>query len=1074
MISLSIDGRAIGAQAGQSILSVAGEHNIGIPTLCYHPALEPYGACRLCVVEVSLGGRNRIVTSCNYEVREALEVQTNSERVRRSRALTVELLLSRCPTVEILKKLAAEYGVAQPRFSTQDQEEKCILCGLCVRICKEKAGVGAVDFVGRGTDMRVAAPYQRRSEVCLTCGACAYVCPTGAVKLEEISEHEPIPQPSEFDMGVRSRSSIYIPYPQALPNVPVIDRENCLHFLNGGCKTCESFCPAGAIDYDQEDEIVEIDAGAVILSPGYCLFDAGQKLETGFAWYPNVISSLQFERLLSASGPYAGEILRPSDLKTPHRIAFVQCVGSRDADRNYCSSVCCMYATKEAIIAKEHEQDLDIHIFYMDIRAFGKGFDLYYERAKELGVVYTRCRPSSVEAVDSTGNLKIGYLNEQGAYASEDFDLVVLSSGIRPPREVQELAGRFGVQIDSQGFAVTSRFRPVESSAPGVYVCGPFSEPKDIPETVMEASGAAAKAMALLAEQRGTLVVEKQWPPEKKVAGQLPRIGVFICHCGRNIAGVVNVSEVSSYAESLPNVVLAQDNLYTCSIDTQSGIKKAIDEHDLNRVVVASCTPRTHEPLFRETVREAGLNPYLFEMANIRDQCSWVHMGDPLRATEKAKDLVRMAVAKARLLEPLHSQSIPVLDSALVIGGGLAGMTAAVNLAEQGFAVHLVERQQQLGGNMRFLRTLLGGEDPQEQLRKTIERVNELANITVWTDAAVDSVSGFVGNFTSTIQQNGTRAEVEHGAVILATGAEELVPEEYGYGTDPRIVTDRELEQMLADGNWAADRVVMVQCVGSREGQRMYCSRVCCSHSIKNALTIKEKYPKTDVVILYREVRTYGFRERYYTLAREKGVRFVRYTVENKPSVSLENGRIRVDAEDQILGKPLQIDCDLLALAPAIVPQKDAEHIAQMLKVPLTRERFFLEAHLKLRPVDFSVDGVFLAGLAHAPKSVEETIAQAQATASRAATIISKKEYTPEAIISSADEDVCAGCGICAAVCYYDAPQIVTHRGRRVSRFNQALCKGCGACAAACPSGAVQQLGFRPKQITDMISAVLE
>ncbi len=1073
MIEITVDGRRIHTEEGRSVLEAAGEHGIEIPTLCHHPALEPYGACRLCVVEAGSAGRARIVTSCNYPARQDLEVRTDSERVLRSRRMTLELLLARCPSVERLQELATRYGVGEPRFEARDAEERCVLCGLCVRICREKMGIGAVDFVGRGTGMRVAPAFDRKSAVCLTCGACATVCPTGAVKLEEVSPNQPIPLESEFDVGMRARSTIYIPYPQALPNVPVIDRENCVHFLTGGCKTCQSFCPAGAIDYDQEDQVVEIEAGAAILAPGYCLFDPGQKLETGYAWYPNVITSLQFERLLSASGPHAGKILRPSDLKTPHRIAFVQCVGSRDAERDYCSSVCCMYATKEAIIAKEHESGLDCHVFYMDIRAFGKGFELYYERARELGVTYTRCRPSSIEQ-EPSGDLKVGYLDEAGRHLTEVFDLVVLSSGMQPAREVRELAGKFGVALDGQGFAVTSRLGPVESSAPGVYVCGPFSEPKDIPETVMEASGAAAQAMALLARGRGTLVAERQRPPEKDVSGQAPRIGVFICHCGRNIAGVVDVAGVRSFAETLPGVVCAQDNLYTCSIDTQNGIKKAILEHDLNRVVVASCTPRTHEPLFRETVRDAGLNPYLFEMANIRDQCSWVHMADPAGATEKAKDLVRAAAAKAALLEPLYSRPIPVSSAALIVGGGLAGMTAAVNLAEQGFRVHLVEREPELGGNMRRLRTLLGGEDPRERLQRIISRIAELANVTVWTGATVGPVTGFLGNFTSTIVQDGSASEVEHGVIVLATGAQELPPREYGYGADPRILTQLRLEEMLAEGAFEAERVVMIQCVGSREGERMYCSRVCCSQAVKNALLIKDRHPRTDVVVLYREMRTYGFRERYYTLARQRGVRFIRYTLEAKPQVTVEEQRLRVVVRDPVLEKTLQIDCDLIALAPALVPRDDAEEVARMLKVPLTRERFFLEAHLKLRPVDFSVDGVFVAGMAHAPKSVEETIAQAQAAASRAATIISKDRYTPEAIVSRVDPEVCAGCGLCVAICSYDAARLSIHRGRRVAEFNQALCKGCGACAATCPSGAVQQLGFRPAQILEMVGAALE
>ncbi|MHC4914746.1 MAG: FAD-dependent oxidoreductase, partial [Planctomycetota bacterium] len=1028
MINFTLNGMQVQAEEGQTILDVAGQHKIEIPTLCHHQALEAYGACRLCVVEIKYGKRTRVVTACNYEVWEGIEVQTDSERVRKSRRMTLELLLSRCPEVELLQKLAAEYNVAQPRFPKR--RDDCILCGLCVRICKERMGVGAADMVGRGAEMQVDTPYSRGSEVCLTCGACASVCPTGSVRLDSVYAKEPVPQLSEFDMGLRSRPSIYIPFPQAVPNTPVIDRDNCVHFLTGACKTCENFCPAGAIDYEQEDEVVEVEAGAAILAPGYCQFDAGQKLELGYSWYPNVITSLQFERLLSASGPFGGHIVRPSDHKEPQKVAFIQCVGSRDKDRDYCSSVCCMYATKQSIIAMEHQPGLSCEVFYMDMRAFGKGFEHYYERAKELGVTYTRCRPSSVEQDEKTGDLRIGYVDDEGRYGTKDFDLVVLSTGLCPPEAVRELAQRFGVEIGPNGFAVTNRLDPVQTSRPGVFVCGPFSEPKDIPETVMEASSASAKAMALLASERGKLVREREWPPERDVRGQPPRIGVFVCHCGRNIGGVVDVPAVRDYAKTLPDVVYSTDSLYTCSIDTQEAIKAAIEEHNLNRVVVASCTPRTHEPLFRDTIREAGLNPYLFEMANIRDQCSWVHQAQPAEATEKSKDLVRSAVAKARKLEPLQTVSVPIKSGALVVGGGLAGMAAAQNLADQGFEVNLVEREEKLGGHFARARFLLEGGDPAEELAERTRKVQDHPKIKVWTGAEVEKIDGFMGNFVTTIAKNGSRTEVEHGAVVVATGAAELVPQEYLYGEDERVLTQRQLEEKLAAGEFEAERVVMIQCVGSREGDRMYCSRVCCSHAIKNALKIKEVSPDTDVMILYRELRTYGFREKYYTEARQKGVRFVRYDVEKKPAVSKGDERLRVEVSDPVLGRDLVIDCDVLALAPAIVAREDSERIAQMLKVPLTNERFFLEAHMKLRPVDFSVDGVYVAGLCHGPKDVSEAVSQAEAAASRAATVISKKEYQPEALVSTVDEETCAACGICVAACSYDAPQIITLRGR--------------------------------------------
>ena len=854
------------------------------------------------------------------------------------------------------------------------------------------------------------------------------------------------------------------------------EASRCLHCtVCSECLQCVDACKANAIDHEMEDSTISLDVGAVVLAPGFTLYDPDHRIELGSAWLQDVVTSLQFERILSASGPYEGQVVRPSDREHAERIAFVQCVGSREDDHDYCSSVCCMYAIKEAIIAMEHQPGLECTIFFMDIRAFGKGFDAYYERAKELGVRFVRCRPSSVELVDATGELRVGFIDEQGHASHEDFDLVVLSAGLRPNDGVRPFGERLGIDINQHGFASTCVFSPIESSRQGVFVCGAFSEPKDIPESVTDASGAAAQAMSLLAESRHSLVTQKEYPVERDVSGQRPRIGVFVCHCGRNIGGVVDVPATVEFAMTLPGVVYAEHNLYTCSSDTQETMKELIEEHQLNRVIVASCTPRTHEPLFRDTIREAGLNPYLFEMANIRDQCSWVHMHEPETATAKAKELVRMAVAKARLIEPLHITPVPVTAAALVIGGGIAGITTALNLADQGFAVHLVEREAEMGGHLRHIRYLIGGaSDPQEELAKAISRVQAHPNITLWLGSTVRRVDGFVGNFVSTIVRGEEEVVVEHGAVIVATGAAEHTPTEYRYGSDERVITQHDLEDQLAEGKLDAKRVVMIQCVGSREGERMYCSRVCCTQAVKNALKIKTDHPGTDVYVLYRDLRTYGFREQYYTLARRSGVRFLRYDVDEKPSLSDVDGRLRVEAFDPVLDTPLEIDADLVVLAPPIVPREDAEQVAQMLKVPLTSEGFFLEAHMKLRPIDFSADGIFLAGMAHSPKGVDETIAQAQATAARAATILSKDEYTPEAIIASVDEDVCSGCGLCVTVCSYDAPEIVKVRGRSVSRINQALCKGCGACASACPSGAMQQLGFRPKQIAEMVSAALE
>lgn len=844
------------------------------------------------------------------------------------------------------------------------------------------------------------------------------------------------------------------------------------------CLQCVEVCEANAIDHDMQEETLDLNVGAVVLAPGCTVFDADQKPELGSAQLENVVSSLQFERILSATGPYSGDVLRPSDRAHASRIAFIQCVGSRDFEHDYCSSVCCMYATKEAIIAKEHAPELECTIFYMDLRAYGKGFDAYYERAKELGVQYIRCRPSHVEEVPGTRNLKIHYEAEDGTHQTEEFDMVVLSVGLQPPKDAQELADRFGIALDKNGFARTDLVSPVTTSRDGIYVCGPFAEPKDIPETVMEAGAAAANAMALLSESRGTEIIEREYPPEKDVSGQPPRIGVFVCHCGKNIGGFLDVPSVVQYAKTLPDVAYAEDNLYTCSTDTQAKMGELMKEHNLNRMIVASCTPRTHEPLFRDTLRESGLNPYLFEMANIRDQCSWVHMHEPEAATVKAKDLVRMAVAKARLLEPLQKRKISINNDALVIGGGMSSMTAALNLADQGFQVHLVEKEEVLGGVMRNIRFLQNGCSPAQWLKEMVNCTVDHPRINVHLGSELKSVEGSVGNFSSVIAKNGTEETVEHGAVIVGIGAVPGTPTEYLYRKDPRVMTQLEFEQSLAAGEEIGERIIMIQCVGSRDEQHPYCSRVCCTQAIKNVLQFKETHPRGEATIIYRDIRTYGHREAIYTEAREKGVRFIRYEPEAKPNVEVENGTLYVTVNDPVLGQPLRIEADALVLAPPLLPAEDAKELAKMLKVPLNSDGFFLEAHMKLRPIDFATDGIYLCGMAHSPKGVDESIAQAMGAAARAATLLSKDELELEATISEVVDANCDGCAYCIDPCPYNALTLIEYvRGDQIKKTvqnNAALCKGCGVCMATCPKQGIFVWHFKPEQINAMVDAALE
>jgi heterodisulfide reductase subunit A-like polyferredoxin len=846
------------------------------------------------------------------------------------------------------------------------------------------------------------------------------------------------------------------------------------------CLACVRACKANAINHEMVEEIRELEVGAVILTPGVDLYDAGQKEEFGYGRYANVLTSIEFERMLSASGPFASHVTRPSDHRDPERIAWIQCIGSRDSacGQNYCSSVCCMYATKEAIIAREHDTRIRPTIFFLDIRAFGKGFDAYYEGAqREHGVRYIRSFVSSVKEDPATRNLRITYAQPDGTTVEEEFDMVVLSVGLVASAAAQEMAKRLGVELNPYGFAETQEFSPVQTSRPGVFVAGAFRGPKDIPETVVESSAAAAAASQLLAPARGTLTKSKVYPEEIDVRFEEPRVGVFICHCGINIGSVVDVPEVVEYARTIPGVAYAEHNLYTCSQDTQAKITETVRELGLNRVVVASCTPRTHEPLFQDTIREAGLNPYLFEMTNIREQDSWVHKSDHAVATEKAKGLVSMAVAKAELLRPIYRPSIEIEHNALVVGGGLAGMTAALTLAGQGFPVILIEREKELGGNLSHIHYTLQGNDPQALLQKLVEQVRSHPDIRVHTGTELLEVGGYVGRFQSRLhhKDEGRVEEVAHGAIVVATGAEGYTPKdgEYLYGQHPGVLTQRELEESIAA---AADMpaggsFVMIQCVGSRNDEHPYCSRICCSVAVKNALKLKEKDPGARVIVLFRDVRTYGFQEESYEEARRKGIIFLEYTAEKPPQVAAQGERLQVTVDSPGLDR-LVLPADRVVLSTGIVPHEDNMVLGQMLKVPLTQDEFFLEAHVKLRPLDFAADGIYLCGLAHSPKPIEDTIAQAQGAAVRAATLLSKERLEAQAIVAQVNERLCKGCEMCVAVCPYGARKMndETH----IAEVVEVLCQGCGACAVACPSGATQHLGFEKVQIYAMIDEALD
>jgi len=903
---------------------------------------------------------------------------------------------------------------------------------------------------------------------CVNCSLCDSVCP--------------VVLPSPFEMGLSARKAIYKMAPRALPDSYIVDKlPRC-----DTCRLCESVCPTGAVNLDEETEEFTLSVSAIILSLGYELSDPLEYEELGYGRFPNVITSMQYERLASRSGPTEGIVMRPSDGKLPRRIAWLQCVGSRDNKHPYCSSICCMYATKEAILAKQRVEGVHCQIFMMDERAFSKEFGKFYEEAQEqYDVEYTRCRISMVQEDPETHDLILHYPDEQGRCSASTFDMVVLSVGALPPKGANDLAQLLGIELNAYGFCATDKFAPLETSRPGIYVCGMFSSPKEISETILDAMGAAGDVMRLLSSEVGEQSFGQEYPffttlthspPERDVSGEETRIGVFICRCYPSIDGIIDTRELAQYAAHLPGVVHVETVDYACLTEGQEQLMESLGQGKVNRVVLAACSHRTHKALFQRLVRAAGLNPYLLAMANIREHCAWSHVNDPTGATREAKEALRLAVARAMLSEPVHKETRVPIRRALVIGGGVSGMTAALNIADAGYDVTLVERQNGLGGNLQHIYYVAEGDNPQRLSRDLANRVLGHERIEVLMQSELISHEGSVGAFHSVVRTPSGDVEIDSGAVIVATGGHEWRGNVFMLDEDERVVTSLELEEIIAHRPERVvdlQSVVFIQCV-RRPGQVEYCSRTCCTNTMKNAIRVKLLNPDCQVIVLYRDIITYGFREAFYTEARQRGVIFVRYDESTMPQVRQgEDGKLEVRVLEPSLQEELVLNPDLLSLSMTIEPAEGTERMAEILGVPLSREGFYMESHLKMRPADFARDGIFVCGMAHFPKFIEECITSAQAAAARVITLLSPPKLYVGGVVSVVDQEKCVGCLTCVRTCPFEIPKIryedVGVGGIKGAAYiDSSLCTGCGTCTAECPAKAIQLISYRDEQIMDL------